>query len=77
MLKTIADVSPQLVAFVLALRLSLSRPQQRHVIQVADALITTEGSKTLSGLYRHIVGDLLLLHTALLPGESTNLVWRI
>lgn len=26
MLRTVADVSPQLVAFVLALRLSLSRP---------------------------------------------------
>jgi len=57
MLKTIAEVSPQLVAFVLALHLSLSRPQVRHVTQVGDALITAEGSKTLSGLYRHIVGD--------------------
>ena len=44
MLKTITDVSPQLAAFLLTLRLSLSRPQQRHVMQVADALITTEGS---------------------------------
>jgi hypothetical protein len=77
MLKTIAEVSPHLTAFVLASRLSLSRPQLQHATQMADALITTEGSKTLSGLYRHIVGDLLLLHTALLPGESTNLVWRI
>jgi hypothetical protein len=57
MLKTIAEVSPQLIAFVLALRLSLSRPQHQHVMQVADALITTEGSKTVSALYRHIVGD--------------------
>jgi hypothetical protein len=57
MLKTIADVSPQLAAFVLSLHLSLSRPQLRHVSQVADALITTEGSKTLSALYRHIVND--------------------
>jgi hypothetical protein len=48
MLKTIAEVSPQLIAFILALRLSLSRPQLQHVTQVADALITTEGSKTLS-----------------------------
>jgi hypothetical protein len=57
MLKTIADVSPQLAAFVLTLQLPLSRPQLRHVSQVADALITTEGSKTLSALYRHIVDD--------------------
>jgi len=57
MLKTIADLSPHLVTFVLTLRLSLSRPQLRHVTRVADALITTEGSKTLSALYRHIVDD--------------------
>ena len=57
MLKTITDVSPQLAAFVLTLRLSLSRPQHQHVMQIADALITTEGSKTLSALYRNIVGD--------------------
>ena len=41
MLKTIADLSPQLIAFILSLQLSLSRPQLRHVTQVADALITT------------------------------------
>ena len=48
MLKTIADLSPQLIAFTLSLQLSLSCSQLRHVTQVADALITTEGSKTLS-----------------------------
>jgi hypothetical protein len=57
MLKTIAEVSPELVDFIEALDLPLSKPQKRHITQVADALITTEGSKTLSGLYRHIVGD--------------------
>ena len=57
MLKTIADLSPQLIAFTLSLQLSLSRPQLRHVTRVADALITTEGSKTLSAVYRHIVDD--------------------
>jgi hypothetical protein len=56
-LKTITDLPPQLIALVLALRLSLSRPQLRHVSQVADALITAQGSKTLSALYRNIVGD--------------------
>jgi hypothetical protein len=50
MLKTIAELSPQLVSFVLALHLSLSCPQVRHIAQVADALITIEGSKTLSSL---------------------------
>lgn len=57
MLKTIAEVAPELVNFIDNLNLSLSNPQKQHVAQVADALITTEGSKTLSALYRNIVGD--------------------
>jgi hypothetical protein len=57
MLKTIAEVSPVLLSFIDDLDLPLSRPQKRHIAQVADALITTEGSKTLSALYRSIVGD--------------------
>jgi hypothetical protein len=52
MLKTIAEVSPALLGFIDDLGLPLSRPQKRHIAQVADALITTEGSKTLSALYR-------------------------
>ena len=57
MLKSIAEVSPELVQFVQSLKLTLSQPQQRHVVQVADALIATEGDKNLSALYRSIVGD--------------------
>ncbi len=57
MLKSIAEVSAELLSFIEALQLSLSKPQKQHVAQVADALITTEGSKTLSALYRSIVGD--------------------
>ncbi len=57
MLKTIAEVSPVLLSFIDELDLPLSRPQKRHIAQVADALITTEGSKTLSALYRSIVGN--------------------
>ncbi len=57
MLKTIAEVSPVLLSFIEELELPLSRPQKRHIAQVSDALITTEGSKTLSALYRSIVGD--------------------
>ena len=56
-LKTIADVSPQLISFTLSLQFSLSRSQLRHVTRIANVLITTEGSKTLSALYRHIVDD--------------------
>lgn len=57
MLKAIAAISPELTQFVEALNLPLSGPQHRHVTQIADGLITTQGSKTLSALYRHIVGD--------------------
>ena len=57
MLKVIAEVAPKLRAFLDALELPLSRPQKQHVAQVADGLITTEGDKNLSALYRSIVGD--------------------
>jgi len=57
MLKSIAEVAPELLNFIETLELPLSRPQKQHVVQVADTLITTEGSKTLSALYRSIVGD--------------------
>ena len=57
MLKSIVEVAPELLSFIESLQLPLSRPQKQHVAQVADALITTEGSKTLSALYRSIVGD--------------------
>ncbi len=40
MLKSIAEVSPELTQFVEALELPLSVPQQRHVKQMADGLIT-------------------------------------
>jgi hypothetical protein len=57
MLKTIAAVSPELARFVEALNQPLNTSQHRHVTQIADGLITTQGSKTLSALYRYIVGD--------------------
>jgi hypothetical protein len=57
MLKTIVHPSPDLANFLDALNLALSQPQQRHVMRVTDTLITTQGSKTLSALYRHLVGN--------------------
>ena len=57
MLKSIAEISPELHGFIEALQLPLSRPQKQHVAQVADALITTEGDKNPSALYRSIVGE--------------------
>ena len=57
MLKQIVEVAPQLALFVSLLQLPLSNPQLRHVLQITDALITTQGRKTLSTLYRVILGD--------------------
>jgi len=57
MLKKISATSPELTAFVEKLQLPLSEAQQDHVKQITDALITVEGDKNLSNLYRHIVGD--------------------
>ena len=57
MLKTIAAPAPELVNFLEGLELPLNHPQQCHVCQIVDGLITTQGSKTLSALYRHMVGN--------------------
>jgi hypothetical protein len=57
MLKQIVSVSPELRQFVDELNLPLSVPQQRHVRQIADGLITVEGDKNLSNLYRHFVDN--------------------
>lgn len=57
MLKQIVEIAPELVMFVSLLQLPLSAPQLRHVLQIADALITAQGSKTLSALYRSIVDN--------------------
>lgn len=67
MLKVIAESSAELLDFIENLDTPLSEPQKRHVLQIADALITTEGRKDLSNLYRHIVGDPCAAGAALLP----------
>ena len=51
MLKTIAAPAPELDNFLEGLELPLNHPQQRHVCQIADGLMTTQGSKTLSAPY--------------------------
>lgn len=58
MLKTIVQQSQSLVAFISALHLALYQPQKRHLIQVLDALLVSQGRKTLSDLYRVWVGKL-------------------
>jgi hypothetical protein len=57
MLKSIAQLSPKLQAFIQSLSLPLNQAQEQHVTQVADAMVTTEERKTLSALYRAITGD--------------------
>lgn len=60
MLKTIAEIAPELLTFIEALDLPLSKPQKQHIAQVADALITTEGSPK-TYLVRSLTGKLSCL----------------
>jgi len=55
MLTRILHNSPQLCTFVDQLGLQLSAPQRRHVINVADGLLVTDGHKTLAELQRQFV----------------------
>ena len=52
MLTTIVQHSQDLVAFISALNIALYQPQIRHLLQVVDALLTSDERKTISGLYR-------------------------
>ena len=56
MLKLIVHSSPQLLAFLWGLHLRLTKPQLRHVLALADALIVSEARhKTIAGLYRLVL----------------------
>ncbi len=55
MLTRILHNSPSLCTFVEQLDLSLSKPQQQHVINLVDGLPVCEGSKTLAALQREFV----------------------
>ncbi len=52
MLTHIVHPSPRLCAFLDQLNLPLSQPQQRHLCNLADALLVCEGRKTLAALRR-------------------------
>jgi len=56
MLTTIVQQSQNLVAFISALNLALYQPQIRHLIQIVDTLLVSDGCKTLSSLYRLWIG---------------------
>jgi hypothetical protein len=56
LLKLIVHHSPKLLVFLYGLHLRLSKPQVRHVLRIADALIVSDTPhKTLASLYRLIV----------------------
>lgn len=55
MLKRIIHPSELFVSFIVALHLSLSKPQREHLVRTADAIIVCEERKTLSALYRQWV----------------------
>ena len=55
MLKRIIHPSDLFVSFIVALHLSLSKPQRKHLVRTADAIIVCEERKTLSALYRQWV----------------------
>ena len=52
MLTAIVQHSQDLVAFISALNIVLYQPQIRHLIQMVDALLVSNETKTISGLYR-------------------------
>ena len=55
MLKKIFAPSKVFARFIVGLHLSLSKPQINHILRVGEAIIVSEGKKTLSGLYRECV----------------------
>jgi len=55
LLKRIIHQSTFLVTFVELLRLNLTKPQRKHLLRTADAIIVCEGRKTLANLYRQWV----------------------
>jgi len=55
MLKKLFAPSEVFASFIIGLHLRLSKPQMSHVLRVSEAIIVSEGKKTLSALYRECV----------------------
>ena len=55
MLTRIIHQSPQLVTFFESLGLPLTKPQKRHLINLTDGILVTEGKKTLANIQRRFV----------------------
>jgi len=57
MLTAIVQHSEELIAFINALNIVLYQSQIRHLIQLVDVLLTSNETKTISGLYRLLKGE--------------------
>jgi hypothetical protein len=55
MLTKILHTSPDLCTFIDQLDLTLSQPQRRHILRLADALLVCDSAKTLAELQRQFV----------------------
>src|SRR5262245_63731888 len=55
MLTRIVRPSPALEAFVASLSLDLSQPQRQHLLELVDALLVCESTKTLAALQRQFL----------------------
>ncbi len=55
MLTRIVDNSPRLCSFFDQLEVKLSKPQRRHLLNMADALLVCEDTKTLAALQRQFL----------------------
>lgn len=55
MIKKLIKPSLSFKSFILALGLNISKPQSKHIIRIGESLIVSEGTKTLSALYREWV----------------------
>ncbi len=57
MLATILQHPADLVTFITLLALALCRPQIRHLLNRAEAILVCGGRKALSNLYRHLANQ--------------------
>jgi len=57
MLTAIVQHSEELIAYITGLNLGFYQPQFRHLLQMVDAILTSNGTKTISGLYRLLKGQ--------------------
>jgi len=81
MLRRIVTNSVELVKFVFALGLSVSRPQRQHVLNLADAILVSDERKTIANLNRQLVeakDDSSVAHTFRdSPWQANDLRGRI